>query len=278
MHLTSRLRTILYKGSFIVTRKNLMTTSRKMQEVLDDLKKNPYYDKYAGKIAQLQKEDPSSLLERIEEKTKVDTRTIKPPDERDYSKLLEPKTKILESVQTKQESLEKIMKIDLIKDKNPDEIKTIWEQYHIQKDYTIAAIIPSTDFDRMIESSQKYPLFLFPLPRSQGFEFIMCQFSENTVHFTPLLYYQIHKENAPECLTLTHYDDLKDSKGIVLMRGEYDTNIIDAKEAQCLVNQLQMYYIQDEPEKKHLLEIFTKKPDEFKHMDLIKQLESLSIK
>ena len=33
---------------------------------------------------------------------------------------------------------------------------------------------------------------------------------------------QAHKENAPECLSLTHFTELLDDKGIVLMAGEYD--------------------------------------------------------
>lgn len=61
------------------------------------------------------------------------------------------------------------------------------------------------------------------------------------------------------------------------MKGEYDKNVIDAKEAQCLANQLQLYYTQDDPNKIKLLEVFTSKPDEFKHMDLIKEIESLSL-
>jgi ATP synthase F1 complex assembly factor 1 len=36
---------------------------------------------------------------------------------------------------------------------------------------------------------------------------------------------QAHKENAPECLTMTHYIDLKE-KGLVLMRGEYDKDVL----------------------------------------------------
>lgn len=32
---------------------------------------------------------------------------------------------------------------------------------------------------------------------------------------------QVHKENAPECLTMVHYTELAE-KGIILMRGEYD--------------------------------------------------------
>lgn len=87
---------------------------------------------------------------------------------------------------------------------------------------------------------------------------------------------KVHKENAPECLTMTHYTELKDDKNIVLMRGEFDKDVVDAKEAQCLANQLQLYYGQADENKLMLLEQFTNKPDEFKHMDLVKGLENLS--
>lgn len=83
------------------------------------------------------------------------------------------------------------MKIDLIEDKEPEEIKSIWEQYHIQKEGVIAAILPIRDFQQLSETAQKHPIFIFPLPRSQGYEFMMCQFEKNVVHFTPLLYYQV---------------------------------------------------------------------------------------
>lgn len=66
-------------------------------------------------------------------------------------------------------------------------------------------------------------------------------------------------------------------KGIVLMRGEYDTKVLNAQEAQCLANELQMFYCKNDEAKQKLLEIFTKKPDEFKHMDLIKEVENIQL-
>lgn len=61
------------------------------------------------------------------------------------------------------------------------------------------------------------------------------------------------------------------------MRGEFDNNVIDVKEAQCLANQLQLYYNNRSADKTKLLQQFTSKPNEFKHMDLIKQIENLSL-
>lgn len=167
------------------------------------------------------------------------------------------------------------MKYDLIKDKSVDEIKTIWLEYHKQKD-VIAATLTSQQFERIMNRAKLHPIFILPLPRSQGYEFFVLQFAANTVHFTPLLAYQVHKENAPECLNMVHYNELKD-QNLILMRGEYDFKVINAQEAQCLANQLQLYYMQEDDGKLKILESFTKSPDNFKHMDLIKELENLTI-
>lgn len=118
--------------------------------------------------------------------------------------------------------------------------------------------------------------FLFPLPRDKGYEFILCQFSGHEAHFTSLINYQAHKENAPECLSVTHYIELKE-KGLVLMRGQYDKDVLNGTEAKCLANQLQLYYGQDNAKRLKLLERFTYTPEEFKHMDLVADLECLSL-
>lgn len=86
----------------------------------------------------------------------------------------------------------------------------------------------------------------------------------------------MHKENAPECLNIVHYTELRD-KGIVLMRGEYDTQVLNPQEAQCLANQLQLYYCKGDKSKMELLETFNNRPDNFKHMDLIKEMENIKI-
>jgi ATP synthase F1 complex assembly factor 1 len=86
--------------------------------------------------------------------------------------------------------LEDIMKLDLLQGKSVEEITKIWLEYHKDKP-AIAAVIPSATFDKLMENAKKFPMFIFPIPRSQGYEFIMFQFAANTIHFTPLLCYQV---------------------------------------------------------------------------------------
>lgn len=168
------------------------------------------------------------------------------------------------------------MKVDMIRDKSKEEIIEIWREYHKQKD-CICGTMTAEQYDKMFARGRQYSTFLLPLPRDHGYEFIMCQFYGSEVHMTPLLWYQTHKENAPECLTMTHYTELKDDKDIVLMRGEYDTKLLDVQEAQCLANELQLYYSTDNEHRLQLLDMFTHRPSEFKHMDLIAQLETISL-
>ncbi|CAG9120724.1 unnamed protein product [Plutella xylostella] len=262
------------------TARSIMTSSSKSQKALEKLQKNPYFDKYAERIAVLQKTSPEEFLRRVEEQEKKKEELAKkkfaPVDTRKFSSVLNPKGELKGEVGSDDEKkLEDIFKLELVKDKDAEEIRTIWEEYHKDKEM-ISASIPTPLYLTLLERTKEFPTFLFPLPRDQGYEFILCQCSGHTLHFTPLLAYQVHKENAPECLTVVHYTELKD-RGLVLMRGEYDKNVLNGREAQCLVNEFQLYYNGKDEEKNKLLESFTKSPDSFKHMDLIKQLENIKL-
>ena len=61
------------------------------------------------------------------------------------------------------------------------------------------------------------------------------------------------------------------------MVGRYDSNILTIQEAQCLANQVELYYSHPSEEKIALLDTFTNSPDKFKHVDLIAQLETINL-
>ncbi|XP_017849090.1 ATP synthase mitochondrial F1 complex assembly factor 1 [Drosophila busckii] len=267
------LRVFQYRHVF--SRSIAMSSSSRAKEAIEQLKEtNPYYFKYADKIAKMQKTSAEEFLDRVE-------RVVNPIKDgqsqaRSYSELLNPKQKLAqEQAELPHKKLSDIMKLELLADKNAEEISQIWIEYHKTKE-VLAATLTVDQYQKLMSRAKEHPIFLLPLPRSEGFEFFMLQFSANTVHFTPLLAYQVHHENAPECLTLVHYTETED-KGIVLMRGEYDNKVLTAQEAQCLANELQMFYYKPDENKLKLLEVFTKRPDEFKHMDLIKEVENIQL-
>lgn len=177
----------------ILQKRNIVMSAHRMEKAVEDLKSNPYFEKYSKKIATLQETSPEEFLSRIEQRQqdKTKTKENEAAKERQFSALLKPKKDISEPAYQNSAQLDKIMKVELVQDKSAEEISSIWQQYHIQKEDVVAATIPAKDYDQLSARSSQFPVFLFPLPRSQGYEFIMLQFQGNTVHFTPLLYYQV---------------------------------------------------------------------------------------
>lgn len=116
-------------------------------------------------------------------------------------------------------------------------------------------------------------MFLYALPQKEGYEFFVGQWSRHELHFTSLINVQTLGENAPSQLILYHYPDLKEEKGIVLMTAEMDPKFITVHQAQCLANQVQLFYGTQRQETYRLVEIFNHHPAEFKHMSVIAELE-----
>lgn len=273
-----RLLTVKYTSvnPSVLPGRHIMTTRPRLEKALDNLQKNPYFGKYAQKIAKLQQTNPEEFLQRIEEQEK---KQLQEKEKRNREKNIyesQAKPNLQSTTQTQAPRLDAVMKVDMIQDKSKEEIIEIWKEYHKQKDCICGTMTPE-QYDKMFERGNKYPIFLLPLPRDHGYEFIVIQFAGTEIHMTPLLWYQTHKENAPECLTMVHYNELRDSHGVVLMRGEFDKKVLNVQEAQCLANELQLYYATDNSHRQQLLETFTNKPDEFKHMDVIAQLETISL-
>lgn len=261
-----------------VKRSSLSTTCKLLQdqEEMDKLQQNPYYSKYAGKIAKLQNTSPEDFLNRLA-KLEESVKSSSAVKERDFSMPTKPKGALGSDANMKKEKgLSDVMKLELIQDKSTEEISAIWRE-HFQSKNSLCAVIPSQIYTGMKELFSIHKTFLLPLPRKEGYEFFVVQFAGNEAHFTSLINFQAFNENAPECLTLVHYTDLADAKGVVLMVGEFDNNILNIQDAQCLANQIEMYYCNPSAAKKSLLETFTFKPAEFKHQDLVGQIENISL-
>lgn len=52
-------------------KRHIMMSRARLEKVTEELQKNPYYDKYASKIAKLQQTSPEEFLERVEQQEKV---------------------------------------------------------------------------------------------------------------------------------------------------------------------------------------------------------------
>ncbi|XP_071747864.1 ATP synthase mitochondrial F1 complex assembly factor 1 isoform X2 [Lepeophtheirus salmonis] len=255
-------------------KRSVYTTNIMSQQQMENLGNNPYYSKYADKITKLQKTSPEEFLKRLGT-TEKDNKLPSQVEEKDFSFPTRPKNMLgSEPLPIKEKKLESIMKTELLMNNTKEEISTIWQEHHKNKD-CISAVIPVDVFNEMKLRFKEFKTFLFPLPRKEGYEFIVVQFSGNEAHFTTLINFQAYKENSPECLTMVHYPELAEDKGIVLMVGEFDKNILNIAEAQCLANQIEMYYYRPSPSKIALMETFLKRPNEFKHSQLISEMDNI---
>lgn len=116
------------------------------------------------------------------------------------------------------------------------------------------------------------------MPRETGLEFFFLQFQSHQCNFTSLLEYKTKGEKATTFLTITHYPELADKKGIVLMRGDINNNrkkLMTSTNAQFLAFALQRFYATDDPQKLKLVELFNTLPEEFDYQELIKEMESV---
>ncbi|XP_022105488.1 ATP synthase mitochondrial F1 complex assembly factor 1-like isoform X2 [Acanthaster planci] len=239
--------------------KNRFTTvqSPSKQHGKEELEKNKYFDKYAEKIKKAQSSNPDKFQSKLQDMMEI-------KKEKKWRDELEP---------PRPTGLDSIMKIDMIQDLPREEIEKIWTQYHMKKD-CISAAIPGTTYEKIYQTAQENPLFLYPLPRKAGYEFYFAQFdNSDSFYFTSLINYQAYQENSPILLSMKHFTELQKEKGIVLMRGEMDTDLLSVQDAQFLANQLQLYYATDNSDRLKLLRTFNHHQDEFKHMDVITMLE-----
>lgn len=239
-----------------------------------DISSNPFFQKYQQKLKHLQEENPEeyeSRLEEMKEKLKRSKQLNREPPQHTLEETCKddiPGFTWPRSWPPK--SLDEIMKLEKVKDLKPEAITQLWQEFHLTKD-CIFSVIPTEEYDELVTKSKLNPNFLFTLPKGDGYEFYLCQFSGKDVYFTPLAMYQLVKENAPPCLTVAHFPELKEEKGIVLMAGEYDNKILKKEEALNLVKQMALYYGKNAGDRYKLLRTFHSSPETFQYMDLVEQ-------
>ncbi|XP_051789146.1 ATP synthase mitochondrial F1 complex assembly factor 1 [Erpetoichthys calabaricus] len=247
-----------------------------------ELEDNPFYAKYEEKIRQLRSAKPQEFQARLEKTVALKKEPIGQSRQGDFIQLMEQQAKQLGSGAsgpggfTKNKTLASVLNVDLIKEKTAEEIGEIWRQHFRAKD-TICAIIPAETFEQMCQRAASCPTFLYPLPRHEGYEFFVGQWSGHELHFTSLINIQTRADKAPSQLVLYHYPELQEDKGIVLMTAEMDATTLSPAQAQCLANQVQLFYGTQRQETFSLVETFNHQPADFKHMSVIAELEQTGV-
>ncbi|KAL1023167.1 hypothetical protein UPYG_G00037230, partial [Umbra pygmaea] len=253
---------------------------KKVKQV--ELEENPYYNKYQEKINKLRSAKPQEFNARLKKQKEVQREPLGHSKQSEFVKLMEQQLEKCEKQAdgsgrfTRNKTLGSILNLDMIQDKSGEEIAELWKEYYATKD-TICAVIPSHTFEVISNRAKSNPAFLFALPQKEGYEFFLGQWSDNQLHFTSLINVQTMGEHAPSQLILYHYPDLQMSKGVVLMTAEMDPTFMTVHSAQCLANQVQLFYGTQRQEIFRLVETFNHKPADFKHMAVIAELEQSGV-
>ncbi|XP_076880724.1 ATP synthase mitochondrial F1 complex assembly factor 1 [Brachyhypopomus gauderio] len=245
-----------------------------------ELEENPYYSKYEEKIKRLRSTKPQEYNARVEKRSEIRKEPVGHSKQAEFIKRLDLEIHKQQKAGgggfTKSKTLGSILNLDMVHDKSGTEIGELWMHYFSTKD-TISAVIPGSTFEKMISRAKSCPMFLYALPQKEGYEFFIGQWAGQELHFTSLINVQTLGENAPSQLVLYHYSDLQKDKDIVLMTAEMDGKFITVHQAQCLANQVQLFYAAQRHETVQLVETFNHRPADFKHMSVIAELEQSGI-
>lgn len=65
------IRSCVVARNLTLINRSIMTSSSRAEKVVEELQKNPYFEKYAQKISTLQKTSPEDFLARIEANEKA---------------------------------------------------------------------------------------------------------------------------------------------------------------------------------------------------------------
>ncbi|KAJ3275756.1 hypothetical protein HDV01_007223 [Terramyces sp. JEL0728] len=257
--------------------------SKPLEELLD-LKgeKNAdiaYKKKYQDKLLELAKQrgfqTVDEMMKAQKDKQKQQQQQKKQEDKKPEKKNEEKKS--TDKLPSYAKSLNEILKVELLETESKEKISEIWNAFHSSRE-ACSASLDKQYYDKLHAKGKEYPMFVLPLPRDDGYEIYLLQFQGHQVYFTPLVEYQMNKENARPSFSITFYTDFAETKDLVLMLGERsDPNgSLQLKDAQHLIYQLQIFYVTGTKAQKSQLEKFWKNPQTFNYEELIESLAQLS--
>jgi len=232
----------------------------KFTKVIED---NSYYAKYKAKIVNFQRSSPHAFLALVDQLISSSKKYAEAPARK--AKTMQNRKKLV---------LDEIMKLSSLLSLDRQDICFIWTEFH-NSAQMIAAVMSGSKHESIVKKAEAYSSFVLPLPRKGLHEFFLAQYGDDSFYFTPLAVYHKYKENSPVCLTLSHYDELKETKDLILLRGEYDKDVIDLKEAQYLAVQLNCYYGENNQRRLEIMKDFHENASSFEYMNLISELNSL---
>eukprot|EP00730_Choanoeca_flexa_P007623 TRINITY_DN12360_c0_g4_i3.p1 TRINITY_DN12360_c0_g4~~TRINITY_DN12360_c0_g4_i3.p1 ORF type:complete len:308 (+),score=90.17 TRINITY_DN12360_c0_g4_i3:96-1019(+) len=262
-------------------------TTKPLDKVQEEISSNPYFDRYK---AQLEENISKKTVKTSDGQLEVELTSELEP-ELELAAVAKQAIAAKEAIRKAAVAHEHIgpselpshvnplsdyLELPLLGKLSPQEIESLYTD-RMKHEAGVAATIPADVYTMMHHRGQECPNFLHMLPREDGFELYLSQIDQHQCGFTPLLEFQTHQENARPSLSLSFYTELKQSKGLVFMRGEFDPDYLKPQEAQLLVNQLQIYYATpgEDNINYQLVKTMNHKPTQFDHTAVLHRFQQL---
>ncbi|GAB2296979.1 hypothetical protein Dimus_031083 [Dionaea muscipula] len=167
--------------------------------------------------------------------------------------------------------LDSIMDIERAKNKSPDELVSIWDDYHLGRGH-IGASMKANLYQLLKQRAADCQYFVIPLWRGSGYTTMFAQVKIPHMLFTGLEDYKARGTQASPYFTVCHYTDFAESKGLVLIRGDvvFASKLSDS-EAKWLMETTMSFYLNDVRYK--LVERFNKRTRDFEFKDVLQALD-----
>ncbi|BFI27631.1 ATP synthase mitochondrial F1 complex assembly factor 1 [Marchantia polymorpha subsp. ruderalis] len=166
--------------------------------------------------------------------------------------------------------LDSIMNVESVKYASPEELTTIWNEYHIGRGH-ISAVMGIQLYQAFEHRAKTCPLFVIPIKRGMGYITLLVQAQMPYLLFTGLGDYQARGADATPYLTVTHYQELAPTKGLVLVRGDVvlTSKLTDA-EARTALEIAHSFYLRDS--RFRMVQNFNNRADEFEFREVLREL------
>ncbi|KAF8101007.1 hypothetical protein N665_0212s0047 [Sinapis alba] len=167
--------------------------------------------------------------------------------------------------------LDSIMDLERAKTKSPEELTSIWDDYHLGRGHI--GITMKAQLYRLLEQrAAECRYFVIPLWRGNGYVTMFAQVEAPHMIFTGLEDYKARGTQAAPYLTSTFYTELSETKDLVFIRGDvvFTSKLTDG-EAKWIMETAQSFYLNDTRYK--LLERFNKLTHDFEFKDVLQALD-----
>lgn len=167
--------------------------------------------------------------------------------------------------------LDSIMDIERAKDKSPEDLASIWDDYHLGRGH-IGASMTAKLYHLLVQRAADCLYFVIPLWRGSGYTTMFAQVQMPYMLFTGLEDYKARGTQAAPYFTVSFYTEFAETKDLVLIRGDVVfTSKLTDEEAKWLLETAQSFYLNDGRYK--LVERFNKETRDFEFKDVLRALD-----